>query len=237
MKSGLWACAGASATASAAACAKRFDEPMTKESNVYFVLSAAGASRVVVDTPRSGAATGVSAAGAGGSLSATTRRTCRSPPIESFTAAAIRPRKCPSIHSRVKSFGTRMENVSPSSSTPSASANQVWKVVSLSAPRKRSQTSSHRRAAVSSIWVLLLVAAAARQPGRGTSITTSPQGDNAMLPQQAHRYNTAICRAFLAFHTGLHTCGQPLLWTHDRRRKRRRGAAPGTHEVLPTACG
>ena len=38
MKSGLYACAGASATASAAAWAKRFDEPMTNESNVYFAL-------------------------------------------------------------------------------------------------------------------------------------------------------------------------------------------------------
>ena len=38
MKSGLYACAGASATASAAAWAKRFDEPITKESNVYFAL-------------------------------------------------------------------------------------------------------------------------------------------------------------------------------------------------------
>ena len=36
MKSGLYACAGASATASAAACANRFDEPITNESNVYF---------------------------------------------------------------------------------------------------------------------------------------------------------------------------------------------------------
>src|ERR671932_541113 len=38
MKSGLYACAGASATASAAACAKRFDDPMTNESKVYFGL-------------------------------------------------------------------------------------------------------------------------------------------------------------------------------------------------------
>ena len=38
MKSGLYACAGASATASAAACAKRFDEPITNRSNVYFVF-------------------------------------------------------------------------------------------------------------------------------------------------------------------------------------------------------
>src|SRR3954453_4214045 len=38
MKSGLYACAGASATASAAAWAKRFEEPITNESNVYFAL-------------------------------------------------------------------------------------------------------------------------------------------------------------------------------------------------------
>ena len=39
MKSGLYACAGASATASAAAWAKRFDEPITNRSNVYFGFS------------------------------------------------------------------------------------------------------------------------------------------------------------------------------------------------------
>src|ERR1044072_7404122 len=39
MKSGLYACAGASATASAAACAKRFDDPITNESKVYFGFS------------------------------------------------------------------------------------------------------------------------------------------------------------------------------------------------------
>ena len=36
MNSGLYAFAGASATATAAACAKRLDWPMTKLSNVYF---------------------------------------------------------------------------------------------------------------------------------------------------------------------------------------------------------
>jgi hypothetical protein len=34
MKSGLYAFAGASATANAAACAKRFEEPMTKVSKL-----------------------------------------------------------------------------------------------------------------------------------------------------------------------------------------------------------
>src|SRR3982751_3610269 len=38
MKSGLYAWAGASATASAAAWANRLDEPMTNESKVYFAL-------------------------------------------------------------------------------------------------------------------------------------------------------------------------------------------------------
>ena len=45
MKSGLYACAGASATASAAAWAKRFDEPMTNESKVYFGLRPSDATR------------------------------------------------------------------------------------------------------------------------------------------------------------------------------------------------
>ncbi len=39
MNSGLYAFAGDSATATEAACAKRFDEPMTKVSNMYFGLS------------------------------------------------------------------------------------------------------------------------------------------------------------------------------------------------------
>ena len=39
MNSGLYAFAGASATATAAAWAKRLDWPMTKLSNVYFGLS------------------------------------------------------------------------------------------------------------------------------------------------------------------------------------------------------
>ena len=38
MKSGLYALAGASATATAAACANRLDWPMTKLSNAYFGL-------------------------------------------------------------------------------------------------------------------------------------------------------------------------------------------------------
>src|SRR5947207_2692056 len=39
MNSGLYALAGDSATATEAACANRFDEPMTNVSNVYFGLS------------------------------------------------------------------------------------------------------------------------------------------------------------------------------------------------------
>src|SRR5918995_4020498 len=39
MNSGLYAWAGPSATASAAAWAKRFDDPMMKRSNVYFGFS------------------------------------------------------------------------------------------------------------------------------------------------------------------------------------------------------
>src|SRR3979409_2322273 len=39
MNSGLYAFAGSSATATAAACANRLDEPMTNVSNMYFGLS------------------------------------------------------------------------------------------------------------------------------------------------------------------------------------------------------
>ena len=42
MKSGLYAFAGASATATAAACANRLLDPMTNESNWYLGLRRAG---------------------------------------------------------------------------------------------------------------------------------------------------------------------------------------------------
>src|SRR4026209_194669 len=45
MNSGLYALAGASATATAAACANRLPEPMTKVSKVYFGFSRAGSTR------------------------------------------------------------------------------------------------------------------------------------------------------------------------------------------------
>src|SRR5829696_791132 len=45
MNSGLYAFAGASATATAAACANRLLEPMTKVSKVYFGFSRAGSTR------------------------------------------------------------------------------------------------------------------------------------------------------------------------------------------------
>ena len=116
MKSGLYACAGASATASAAACAKRFDEPITNRSKVYLGLMPATCAR---GASACGRTTGSSAP------SETTRRTDRSVPVASLNAARIRPAKCPSIHSRVKSLGTATTSVSPVTSTPQASPNQL----------------------------------------------------------------------------------------------------------------
>src|SRR5437868_852794 len=145
MKSGLYAWAGASATASAAACAKRFDEPMTNESKVYFEL------RPLSVCLRGGAA---EAAAVSRGWSATVRRMRRSCPVASRAAAPIRPRKWPSIHSRVKSLGTEITSVSSVSSTPSASANHVRNVVSLRAPLSRLATSDHRLCAVSPTWRL-----------------------------------------------------------------------------------
>src|SRR3954452_12894337 len=148
MNSGLYAWAGASATASAAACANRFDEPITNRSKVYFgfmpaSLADAAAGRGFASAAGLGRSTG--------RRSVTDSATRRSWPVTSRTAAPIRPRKCPSIHSRVKSFGTPSTKASSESSAPSASANHVRYVVSLRAPLSRPATSFHRLSAVSSI--------------------------------------------------------------------------------------
>src|SRR6266550_9165503 len=146
MKSGLYACAGASATARAAACAKRFDEPITKRSKVYFGFIPASTA-----PPERPLGVSAGAGVAAGSRSVTESATRRSWPVTSRTAAPIRPRKCPSIHSRVKSFGTPRMKASSESSAPSASPNQVRYVVSLRAPLSRPATSLQRLSAVSSI--------------------------------------------------------------------------------------
>src|SRR5688500_14817193 len=146
MNSGLYACAGASATASAAAWANRFDDPITNRSNVYFGFMPASAA-----PPPGRLGTSVGAGVSAGIRSVTESPTRRSWPVTSLTAAPIRPRKCPSIHSRVKSFGTPRTNRSSESSVPSASANHVRYVVSLRAPLSRPATSFHRLSAVSSI--------------------------------------------------------------------------------------
>src|SRR6185503_2626352 len=137
-------CAGASATASAAACAKRFDEPITNESKVYFgfMFWPPAASR------------GCASAGSlrsPPSVSATASWIRRSRPVESPTAALIRPMKWPSIQSRVKSFGTASVNSSSFNSSPCTWSNHVRYVVSLRAPLSRLETSLHRPSAVSSI--------------------------------------------------------------------------------------
>src|SRR5881398_10656 len=81
MKSGLYACAGASATASAAACAKRFDEPITKWSKVYFGFSGpvAAPAGAVAAGRSSSSACRFAAAGA-----STRKRTSSEPPAMSF---------------------------------------------------------------------------------------------------------------------------------------------------------
>ena len=80
----------------------------------------------------------------------TMSRMRRFAPSASRTAAPIRSRKCPSIHSRVKSLGTERTNCSSLSSRLSTSSNQVPKVVSFSAPLRRPATSVQRLSAVSS---------------------------------------------------------------------------------------
>src|SRR5215210_66776 len=151
MKRGLYAWAGASATASAAACAKRLDEPMTNESNVYFGFSppeGVRAGGVTEDEPVSAA----TAASLGSRWVLTASRTGRSSPVSSRTAAWTSPKKWASIQFRVKSFGTVRTTASSETSPPSTWSNQVRKVVSLSASFSRSATSFQRSSAVSSRW-------------------------------------------------------------------------------------
>src|SRR5215218_176689 len=146
MKSGLYAWAGASATASAAACAKRFDEPITNESNVYFgfIVCVAAGLPPFVRRGGGGATLGLSS----GSGSVTVSTTRRSRPVTSRTAAEMKPRKWPSIHSRVKSFGTLMTKASSVRSVPPAPPNQVLYVVVFRVLRRRSATSAHNVSAV-----------------------------------------------------------------------------------------
>src|SRR5512133_852083 len=189
MNRGLYACAGASATARAAACANRFDDPITNRSNVYFGFIPESTDPLPACLGR------LSAAGIGASIgmrSLTERAMRRSWPVTSLTAAPIRPRKWPSIHSRVKSLGTPSTNVSSESSAPSASANQVRYVVSLRAPLSRPATSLHRLSAVSSI-------------GRSTppyhSSRARGSGEHTSVPEDRQRVETGeeipgICRHF-----------------------------------------
>src|SRR5262245_20613678 len=151
MNSGLYAWAGASATASAAAWAKRFDEPMTKRSNVYFGLSStSGPSR----KDGSGSRTrGDSDAGRGrsaGGCSATENETTSSRPTESRAALETKPWKWLSIQSRVKSFGTATSSEPSLRERGSAWPNQVSQVDSLSVSRRRSAIESQTPLAVSS---------------------------------------------------------------------------------------
>src|SRR5579862_2591706 len=149
MKSGLYACAGASATASAAACAKRFDDPITNESNVYLALKPPLSGRLGINR-WTGAATPALVSAAGARVS-TWSSISRPAPVTSRTAAAISSRKCPSIQLRVKSFGTARTKRSSSRATPPVCANQVPYVVSLRALLSRPETSLHKLSAVSSI--------------------------------------------------------------------------------------
>src|SRR5438270_4410675 len=129
------------------------------------------------------------------------RRSC---PVASRAAAPIRPRKCPSIHSRVKSFGTEIASVSSVNSMPSASANHVRYVVSLRAPLSRPATSDHRLCAVSSTWRLT----------RLDPLLPSPPGDAEHT--NVRRGFTTTCaiekarslQAFRKTPNSIHSCGE-----------------------------
>ena len=73
--------------------------------------------------PGAAGSAGASPGAAPGSRTVSVTRMSRA--SASRAAAFTKPRKCPSIHSRVKSFGTSSENVSSTSSPAATSPNQV----------------------------------------------------------------------------------------------------------------
>src|SRR6266550_2512247 len=205
MKRGLYACAGASATASAAACANRLDEPITKRSNVYFGFIPESMAPPERPFGASGGA-GVAA----GSRSVTESATRRSWPVTSRTAALIMPRKCPSMHSRVKSFGTPMTKASSERSVPSASANHVRYVVSLRAPLSRPATSFHRLSAVSSIG---------RSTPRYHSSPARGSGEHSSVLERLQWWKLGMkslrfAACFLTPHTSPHLWIKSDSWSH-----------------------
>ena len=141
MKSGLYAWAGASAIASAAAWAKRFDEPITNESNVYFGLIADAARR-------GGRPGGWGGAGAGG------RDDELEPPLAARGVGDAGPDQVgePALDPLAGEVVRHGEDerlvveVRPAATSP----NQLRKVFSLRVPRRRADTSFQRDAAVSS---------------------------------------------------------------------------------------
>src|SRR5580765_2723009 len=249
MKSGLYACAGASATASAAAWAKRFDDPITNESNVYL-----GFSPIPTGSCRC-TSTGSAVAP---STSVTASWIRRSRPVASPTPALIRPMKWPSIQSRVKSLGTASTNSSSLSSIPSTWSNHVRYVVSLRAPLSRLATSLHRLSAVSSIEgstppdALLVgelasgehssVTAASQRPSR----TSSRGRKSRNLQGKAHpphrrpqvwtlppvEATLAAVRPALAPRFAPRLCALQTVENHPSRPRYTASAPPGTRAVL-----
>jgi hypothetical protein len=201
MKSGLYACAGASATARAAAWAKRFDEPMTKLSNVYFGFAPGCASAGAC-----GATFGCPSVCSAASPTVSTTRTSRL--SASRVAARNSPRKWLSIQLRTKSFGTTTTKEPSSSEAGRAAANQVAKVVSFSVSRSRRETSSQSRSAVGSTacstrWSMLL---SGRRKARSIPPPHSGVGDPRRPPPTPKRL--LFCRPFGCLHTTLHSCGE-----------------------------
>src|SRR5919204_2040629 len=200
MKSGLYACAGASATASAAACANRFDDPITNESNVYLGLS------VPLESARC-----FGGSGAGGTPSGCSRTSSlivRSWPVTSPCAAAIKPRKWPSIQSRVKSLGMLRTNSEFEILPPSTSSNHVRYVVSFRAPRSRLETSCQTPSAVSSIGRFTPRAHSLSRVEKKREHSNAERSPQCPFGGYAASQKSAICRDFRAF-----PHHSPQLWT------------------------
>src|SRR5262249_44851381 len=151
-------------------------------------------------------------------------------PAASLVPARIRSRKWPSIHSRVKSFGTVSTSASAETSAGSTWLNQVWKVVSFNASRKRADTSFQRLFAVSSLEF--------STPSQGSWSKGREAADNSSVLRASQRcisggFERSQRRDLQGLYLPPHV--SPQVWKAVFRTVI--SVALSTTFLLPTACG
>ncbi len=143
----------------------------------------------------------------GGSSWRTVSVTRSSRPAMSQAAARIRPRNLPSIHSRVKSFGTSTEKAS-SVSSPGPGLGEPGRVgrlvEGLAQARRRALPTGSRQSA--RLGAPRLSEAPSVVRGR-PSIATLPERVPTVRNAASRPRKQLFCRVFTRHHSTLHSCG------------------------------